>query len=121
MRRRPFVVAVLVVIVAACSGSSGGTAAPTTTAGAGSTTTGSTRVVPKVTAPPGDAANAIFANGYPKVGAGMCDGHQPGRDHVLMTFCHGPAKFTVTIGTTTRELAGICWVNGGEQIGRAHV
>ena len=118
-RRGGFVLVALVAaltLVAGCSSSGDGSAAndagsaPTTSAtGSGSTTSKTTTT----DAGPDDAPDAIFRDGWPKQAGGACDGHEPGKAGVLMTFCNGPARVRVMTDHGIRDLRGICWTNAG--------
>ena len=104
-------------LVAGCSSSGDGSAAKddgptaTTTTAPRSGSSGSTTST--TDAGPDDAPDAIFRDGWPKQAGGTCDGHEPGKAGVLMTFCNGPARVRVITDGGIRDLRGVCWTNAG--------
>jgi hypothetical protein len=102
---------VAALLVAGCSsgGGSAGEGGTTTTRGKPTTTTSTTRPSSNR-----DAPGTAFATGWPKGSGGECAGHRPGKGGVLMTFCHGRAKVTVTTPDGPHELVGVCWRDARE-------
>jgi hypothetical protein len=107
----PAVLASLAVAGCSSSGGSDGSSRSTSTTEPAAERTTSTTTKASDT----DAPGLAFAHGWPKGSGGECDGHSPGEDGVLMTFCHGEAQVTVTAtpGAAPRHLQGVCWIDAG--------
>jgi len=95
---------VCLVVAAACTSDSPKSTATTTTSDRSNSST--------TTSPDTDDPDAHFTAGWPEGSGGDCGEHTPGKGHVLMTFCNGPATVTAIFDGTPHELKGVCWVNG---------
>ena len=100
-------------ILAACSSSSHDSASTTTTPGAATTTTKAVATTSTLPRSNEDAPALSFAHGWPADSGGSCDGHEPGKAGVLMTFCHGPSTITVKLADGDHVLKGVCWFDAG--------